>query len=425
MEIYVVQQGDTVTSIAQKYGITPERLIIDNGITAPYSLAVGQSLVITQPSVVYTVKEGDTLGGIAEAYGVTVQQMLRNNPWLAERQYIYPNETIVISFDNNMGNLLVAGYCYPYISDVTLRMTLPSLTYLVVFNYRMTGEGTLVGGDDDISVVETAKAFGVDSSLVATTFSLTGEADPGAVYEILRNDDLQKKIADNLLSIVKEKGYAGVNLAFQYINTTNQQNHLNFLTNVANVMHPAGYYVFITLNPGISFTGTELVFERIDYKALSEVADAILFLSYSWGTTFSPPIEYSIASLLPFLEYILAQMPVEKIRIALPTIAYDWQLPYIVGESSANALNYSSAISLAVQTNSVIRYDDASLSAYFEYTDLLGNQHIVWLKDARSIDSSIKILQSYGIEGIGIWNIMYYFHQLWLVINTQYQIIKT
>ncbi len=117
-------------------------------------------------------------------------------------------------------------------------------------------------------------------------------------------------------------------------------------------------------------------------------------------------------------------MPVEKIRIALPTIAYDWQLPYIVGESRANALNYSSAISLAVQTNSIIRYDEASLSAYFEYNDLLGKSHIVWLKDARSIDSSIKILRSYGIEGYGIWNIMYYFHQLWLVINTQYEISK-
>lgn len=424
MEIYVVQQGDTVASIAQKYGISPERLITDNGIIAPYFLAVGQTLVITKPSAVYTVKEGDTLEGIAEAHEVTVMQLLRNNPWLAERQYIYPDETIVISYDNNMGYLLMAGYSYPFISDVTLRMTLPYLTYLVVFNYRMTREGNLIGSDDDIAVVETAKAFGVGSTLVVTTFSLTGEADPAAAYEILRNTRLQKKIIDDLLAIVEEKGYAGVNLAFQYINVLNQQYYLDFLTNVANVMHPAGYSVFITVNPGISFTGTELVFERINYEAFAKEADAILFLSYSWGTTQGPPLEYSMASLIPFLEYILTQIPLDKIRIALPTIAYDWQLPYVVGESSANALNYSSAISLALETNSVIRYDEASLSAYFEYVDLNGNQHIVWLKDARSIDSSIKILQSYGIEGIGIWNIMYYFHQLWLVINTQYQIRK-
>jgi spore germination protein len=214
MEIYVVQQGDTVASIAQKYGISPERLITDNGIIAPYSLAVGQTLVITKPSAVYTVKEGDTLEGIAKAHDVTVMQLLRNNPWLAEREYIYPDETIVISYDNNMGNLLVTGYCYPYISDVTLRMTLPYLTYLVVFNYRMTREGTLVGSDDDIAVVETAKAYGVGSTLVVTTFSLTGEEDPAAAYEILRNTSLQKKLIDNLLSIVKEKGLCGSQSGF-------------------------------------------------------------------------------------------------------------------------------------------------------------------------------------------------------------------
>lgn len=424
MEIYVVQQGDTITSIAQKYGISSDRLIIDNGITSPYSLAVGQTLVITKPTAVYIVKDGDTLEGIAAAHEVTVMQLLRNNPWLAEREYIYPGETIVISYDNNMGNLMVAGYCYPFISDVTLRMTLPYLTYLVVFNYRMTIEGNLNGSYDDIAVVETAKAFGVGSTLVVTTFSVTGEANPEAEYEILRNPELQKKIANNLLAIVEEKGYVGVNMAFQFINTSTQQYYLDFLTNVSNVLHPAGYSVYLTLNPGINFTGTELVFERINYEAFAEQCEGILFLSYSWGTTTSPPIEYSIASLLPFLEYILSQMPVEKIRIALPTIAYDWQLPYIVGESRANALNYSSAISLAVQTNSIIRYDEASLSAYFVYNDLLGKSHIVWLKDARSIDSSIKILRSYGIEDYGIWNIMYYFHQLWLVINTQYEISK-
>ncbi len=40
------------------------------------------------------------------------------------------------------------------------------------------------------------------------------------------------------------------------------------------------------------------------------------------------------------------------------------------------------------------------------------------------MDSAIKILQSYGITGLGIWNIMYYFALMWLVINTQYEIVK-
>jgi spore germination protein len=424
MEIYLVQQGDSVDSIASKYGISPERLITDNGITAPYSLAVGQTLVITKPSVVYTVKDGDTLEGIAEAFQVTVLQLLGNNPELADRQYLYPGETLVISYDNHLGNLLVSGYAYPYINEVTLRMTLPYLTYMIVFNYRVTRGGNLIGSDDDVAVIETAKAYGVGSSLVVTTFSTTGEADLAAEYEILLNVELQNNLIESLLNILKEKGYTGVNLAFQFIDTTNQKLYLDFLNNVANTLHPAGYSVFLTINPGLSLSGTDLTFEQINYTAFANIADGILLLSYNWGSIERPPIQYSIVTSKSLLDYIVAQVPLEKIRIALPTVAYDWQLPYIAGQTKANALNFSSALALAVQMNAVINYDEASLSAYFLYDDVLSNQHIVWFKDARSIDSSIKILQSYGIEGIGIWNIMYYFHQMWLVINTQYQIKK-
>lgn len=425
MEIYLVQQGDTVYSIAQKYGISPEQLVIDNGIERPYSLAVGQTLVITKPTLVYTVQEGDSLESIAEAYQITVLQLLRNNPELAGRHYIHPGETLVISYDNNLGNLLIAGYAYPYINDVTLRMTLPYLTYLVIFNYRVTRGGNLIGSDEDIPIIETAKAYGVGSNLVVTTFSETGEADLAVEYELLLNTEIQNNIIADLLTTVQEKGYIGVNLAFQFIDTTNQQLYLDFLINVANTLHPAGYLVFLTLNPGLRLSGTTVIFERINYAAFADFSDGILFLSYNWGSMERPPTQFSIVTTSSLLDYIVAQVPLDKIRIALPTVAYDWQLPYMEGQTKAYALNFSSALALANQMNAVINYDEASLSAYFEYVDALGNQHIVWLKDARSIDSSIKILQSYGIEGIGIWNIMYYFNQMWLVINTQYQIRKT
>lgn len=105
-------------------------------------------------------------------------------------------------------------------------------------------------------------------------------------------------------------------------------------------------------------------------------------------------------------------------------MGYDWPLPYIPGSTRANALNYDSVLALAYQVNAVINYDESTLSAYFEYIDNLNQPHIVWFKDARSINTSLQILKSYGIEGIGIWNIMYYFSEMWLVLNTQYEIIK-
>lgn len=420
----MVQQGDTIDSVAQKFNISSDKLMADNGIRINYPLVVGQTLVITHPVQVYTVKEGDTLGGIAEAHKVTVMQLLQNNPQLANRQYIYPGEEIVISFDNNRGSLRIAGFTYPFIREEILRMTLPYLTYLPIFNYRISSAGELIGGDEDIEVIKTAELYDTESTLVVTAFSQMGEIRTEIVLDILSNPQVQEKIIENLLMILKEKGYVGANLSFQLINEANQQLFLDYSTRVYNSLHQEGYSVFLTINPGLAFNGVEVTFEKINYSSFSEVSDGILFLSYDWGTTERPPIQFSIVSTKPLLDYIVAQVPLEKIRIAIPTLGYDWQLPYEQGKTKANALNYDSVMALAVEMNAVIQFDENTLSAYFEYTDINERQHIVWFKDARSIDSAVKILQGYGISGLGIWNIMYYFSQLWLVINTGYQIVK-
>lgn len=424
MEIYVVQQGDTIDSIAQRFGVAATKLIVDNGIAMPGQLVVGQTLVITYPEQVYTVKDGDTLAGIAETFHVPVMQLLRNNPDLSNRQYVYPGETIVISFDNNMGEVLVAGYTYPYIRNDIHRMTLPSLTYQLILNYRFDGAGNMAGTDEDVAIIQTAQIYGVASTLVLTAYSATGEIDIDVVIKILQDQQIQDKLIENLLNILKSKEYTGVNLAFQFINVANQQLYLNFLTKVSNRLHQDGYSVFLTLNPGLTYDGNNVTFEQINYADLSAASDGILFLSYDWGTIDRPPIQLSVVTTSSLLDYIVSQVPLNKIRIGLPTLGYDWQLPYVPGQSRANALNFDSVLELAGQMNVVIQYDENTLSAFFEYVDINNQQHIVWFRDARSIDASLKILQSYGIEGIGIWNIMYYFSQMWLVINTQYQIRK-
>lgn len=423
MEIYVVQQGDTIEIIARKFDISPEKLVNDNKII-PDQLVVGQTLVIAIPEQVYTVKDGDSLADIAESYGVTIMQLLRNNPDLANRQYIYPGETIVISYNNDNGSAWVVGYTYPFIRDGILRMTLPYLTYLLMFNYRVTEEGELIGSDEDISIIQTAKLFGAPTTLVLTTISRIGEINLEVEYNVLLDVQLQDRLIENLLVILRSKEYSGVNLAYQNINASNQQLYIDFLKRVSNSLHPEGFTVFLTLNPGLYYNGVELSFEQLNLEELSRYCDGVLFLSYDWGTIVRAPIQYSIVTTPSLLEYIVSQVPLDKIRIELPTLGYDWKLPYMAGQSRANALNYDSVLALARETGAVIQYDESTLSAYFEYTDYSGQQHVVWFKDARSMDSAIKILQSYGITGLGIWNIMYYYAQMWLVINTQYEIVK-
>ena len=43
MTIHVVQPGDTVALIAQQYGVSPQRILTDNGIARTQTLGVGQA----------------------------------------------------------------------------------------------------------------------------------------------------------------------------------------------------------------------------------------------------------------------------------------------------------------------------------------------------------------------------------------------
>lgn len=87
MIIHTVQPNETINSISEKYGISAEKLAIDNQISDPNRLVAGQTLSVLFPKETYQVQDGDNLANIAASHGISVMQLLRNNPKLFNRMY--------------------------------------------------------------------------------------------------------------------------------------------------------------------------------------------------------------------------------------------------------------------------------------------------------------------------------------------------
>ena len=73
----VVQSGDTLGSIAARNGVSVQALLKANNLNATSTLKIGQVLKIpvgssSQKTGSITVQSGDTLGSIANRYGVSV-----------------------------------------------------------------------------------------------------------------------------------------------------------------------------------------------------------------------------------------------------------------------------------------------------------------------------------------------------------------
>lgn len=81
---YIVKAGDTLYSLAQKYCTTIDAIMHASGIISSY-LSIGQHLVIpnecdnTNSGRTYIVQPGDTLYSLARRYGSTVDAIMRAN----------------------------------------------------------------------------------------------------------------------------------------------------------------------------------------------------------------------------------------------------------------------------------------------------------------------------------------------------------
>jgi len=100
--IHVVQVGEHLTAIANRYGTTPQAIASANNLVNMNLVYVGQRLTVPgsgstsgQGNSYYVVTAGDTLSAIAARYGTTTQALVQANG-LASANLIYVGQRLVI-----------------------------------------------------------------------------------------------------------------------------------------------------------------------------------------------------------------------------------------------------------------------------------------------------------------------------------------
>lgn len=425
MTIHVVHPGETLDSISALYNIPVSRIILENGITNPDNLAAGQTIVIVQPELVYTVQNGDTLTDIADKNQITLMELLRNNPYLSERNYIYPGETLVIRYQTNkIRTMITTGFTFHYINRDILKKTLPFLTYLTIFNYRATIEGEIIF-DEDSDIIEMAYEYGVAPVLFISTFTEQGISIKEAVYQILENPEVVDKLMNSLLNILKVKNFYAVNFYLESLNLENIELITDYFRRIADIIHSAGYKIFVTITPEISIEGLQITVEELDYSEIASAVDSIVITSYEWGRAYTYPNATTPINIIQsILDYTIQVIPPEKILLGLIPIGYDWTLPYVPGVSTANLVTTESAIQIAADNGIQIQFNEPSQAPYFYYNDIDHTLHIIWFKDARTFQAIAGLVPEYNLGGLSIWTIMLFNTQMWFIINTEYDIAK-
>ena len=424
MEIYVVKKGDTLSSIAAAYRVPMGLLAVWNGLSAPYALVVGQAILILYPAAIYTVRAGDTVYSIARRFGTTEREIYANNPNLFGGAVpLSVGQTLVLRFQNTrIGEARVNSYAYPYITERTLLGNLPYLSSLAPFTYGFTTNGNLLPMEDERLIAESEK-IGTMPLLHLSTLTENGTFSDRLASAIFADSAAKERLRAEILSVMREKGYGALDIDFEFIPPAEAEAYADFISFMRRGLNAQGYAVIAALAPKSSRDQKGIGYEGHDYRLIGEAADAVFVMTYEWGYTYGPPLAVApIASVRRVLDYAISEIPPEKIYMGLPNYGYDWTLPYKPDETMARSIGNEEAVALAARFGAEILYDEASASPYFFYSDG-GIQHEVWFEDARSYMAKLKLISEYGFAGVGIWNIMRPFSQGFLVLQNLYRVL--
>jgi LysM repeat protein len=92
---YAVQRGDSLSSIAQRYGTDVATLVSLNGIRNPNLIYSGQRLTLPAGATQgYQIQRGDTMAEIAARNGISLAALTAANPQIANPNRIYPGDVL-------------------------------------------------------------------------------------------------------------------------------------------------------------------------------------------------------------------------------------------------------------------------------------------------------------------------------------------
>lgn len=368
--IYTVKPGDSVYSLAEEYRISPFDIISGNGLKPPYSLVVGQSLVLS---------------------------------------YVYDRKKTISSL----------GYAYPFAEQSVLEHAMQTVMYLSPFTYGFTLTGDIINLDD-YQIRETAFSQNKKCLMHLSTLTEEGGFSSEQGSELLNTRTIWETLKNNIIEIIREKNFSGIDVDFEYLPREDYMNYADFISYLRENLNPLGYLVVVAVSPKTSDSQPGDFYESHNYYLLGQAANYVFVMTYEWGYTYGPPQAVSpITGVTNVLKYALTRIPPEKILLGISNYAYDWTLPYVQGKSRAVLIGNEEAVRIADEVGAEIIFDPVSKSPYFNYYKD-GNLHTVWFEDARSIFERLKLVEDYNLRGIGIWNLMRPFAALYNLIYSMF-----
>jgi len=278
--------------------------------------------------------------------------------------------------------------------------------------FAVDGRGAL-RGNAPAPALQFAKSKGMKTFATVSNFD-AGGFDAKITHAILNQSKPRAQAISQMLKLVQQWDYTGINIDFESIDRTDRKAFSSFVHDVAQKMRAAGYLTVVSVpaelkdNPEDSWTGA------FDFAALGQTADILQVMTYDehgpWGT---PGPVAGLNWVEPCIVYSVSAVPASKLSMGLPAYGYDWNTTAKTGVQ----VFWKDIPALIAKTGATPQWDSTSSSPFFTYHAADGSSHVVWYEDEKSIPMKSSLAVSHNLAGVSVFALGYDNLSFWQAVH--------
>ena len=297
------------------------------------------------------------------------------------------------------------------------------ITILAPQSYKIDKDGN-ISGSVDTRVMELVKAHnvGVMPLIVNPGF------DPDIIHAVLQNSQARQRAVAEMLKICKENEFIGIQFDFEHIHVNYKDSFTQFFQDAVRVLHRNGFLISAALFPRTGDTPAPSSYHQwyfdnwtgaFDYKALAEAADFLTIMTYDQHSEKTPP---GPVAGLPWIEqvldYLLQQMPANKISLGIPLYSYYWfpTADAQGGHVKGTGLAYQKTVKILEQHQASMHWDEKQKVSY----SFFPNQNIfeyLFIENAQSFEAKLELVKKYNLRGFSAWRLGLEDPKIWEILK--------
>jgi spore germination protein YaaH len=266
--------------------------------------------------------------------------------------------------------------------------------------YHAQPDGAVTAEDEDLDLVATARERDLNLFATVTNTKHAGGAFSRAVAAaILASPELRRRLIVNLVALVEDKGYDGIDLDWEALKAADRERFSSFVEQLAAALHGKRRFLSIAVAPKTSEPGEWDNQIFADWARIGRAVDEFKIMTYSSSGPWSDPgPQAPLAWADRVLSFAERTVPPRKISMGVPFFGFDWH------GGAVSTVSAHRGAALAAGYHLAVGRDPGSQEATLRFADK-GVTHEVYFQDQTALAAKLAQLRARHprIAGIGIW----------------------